>query len=291
MIDRAALATLAAVLRSGSFDRASARLGVTPSAVSQRIKSLEEQMGAALILRGTPCAATPLGARLLRHADAVGALEAQLLGEIGVSGAAMPTLRIAVTADSLATWLIPALASVKDVLFDLVIDDQDHSADWLRRGEVAGALTARAQPVQGCDAVQLGALRYHAAASPGYLTRWFPEGLTPEAARTAPMLQFNAKDALQHQWLRGQIGAEIAPLAHQIASAQGFHDAAVAGLGWGMIPAALIKDDLSRGRLALLAPDPLDQPLTWQTPRATKATTTALTAAIRHAARTGLVTV
>lgn len=222
MIDSAALATLSAVLHSGSFDRASARLGLTPSAVSQRIKALEDRLGAPLILRGTPCTATPLGARLLHHADTVAALETALLRDIGQPADARPVLRIAVTADSLATWLMPALAATGDVLFDLVIDDQDHSAEWLRRGEVAGALTARPGPVRGCDCVALGALRYHAVASPDWHARWLPAGLEPAALSRAPMLLFNAKDALQHQWMLRETGARLARRRIRSAPRTGF---------------------------------------------------------------------
>ena len=55
MLDYAALAALAAVIREGSFERAASALHVTPSAVSQRIRSLEERVGCALVVREQPC--------------------------------------------------------------------------------------------------------------------------------------------------------------------------------------------------------------------------------------------
>lgn len=283
------LETLSAVLRSGSFEQAAARLGITPSAVSQRIKALEERIGSPLILRGTPCSATALGARLLHHADTVAALERQLFDEIGAPLPDSVPLRVAVTADSLATWVIPALVEVDGYLFDLVIDDQDHSAEWLRRGEVAGALTARTRPVQGCSALALGALRYVAVASPEYLEKWFPGGLTAEAAARAPMLQFNAKDALQHKWLSGNLGQRVTPPAHIIGSSNGFIDAAEAGLGWGMVPEAMADAALHERRLSRLAPAPMDVPVIWQTARATERATATLTRALKCAARDALV--
>ncbi|MBL9054474.1 MAG: LysR family transcriptional regulator, partial [Tabrizicola sp.] len=132
MLDLAQLSALAAVHRRGSFDLAAAELNVTPSAVSQRIKALEEVAGALLVRRGTPCIATETGLRLIRHYDEVSLLERTLTADLPGLESSPATLRIAVNADSLATWVIPALAATKGLLFDLVIDDQDVSQDWLR---------------------------------------------------------------------------------------------------------------------------------------------------------------
>jgi len=172
MLDYSALLALAEVIRRGSFEAAAAALRVTPSAVSQRIKALEERMGAVLVLRGQPCVATETGGRLVRHLDQVQLLE-QALGQ-----AAVPAqVRVAVNADSLATWFLPALAGPEGLLFDLVIDDQDHSDEWLRRGEVLAAVTAHPGPVAGCDTRPLGRLRYIATASPAFVARWFAAGI------------------------------------------------------------------------------------------------------------------
>ncbi|MEZ5756280.1 MAG: ArgP/LysG family DNA-binding transcriptional regulator, partial [Paracoccaceae bacterium] len=193
MLDPAQLAALAAVHRRGSFDLAAAELHVTPSAISQRLKALEERIGTLLIRRGTPCAATETGLRLIRHHDEVVLLEQALATELPGISPGPVTLRIAVNADSLATWIIPALASCTDFLFDIVIDDQEVSQDWLRRGEVSAAVTAHPGPLQGCDTLPLGRLRYRATASPAYLARWMPDGPTPAALSRAPALTFSDK--------------------------------------------------------------------------------------------------
>ncbi len=201
MLDPAQLAALAAVHRRGSFDHAAAELHVTPSAISQRIKALEETTGALLIRRGQPCRATDTGLRLIRHHDEVTLLERTLSQDLPGLAPGTATLRIAVNADSLATWVIPALAATDGLLFDLVIDDQDVSQDWLRRGEVVAAITSHPGPLQGCDALALGALRYRATASPAYIARWFPEGVTAKALAMAPGLMFSEKDHLQTRWV------------------------------------------------------------------------------------------
>ena len=200
MLDPAQLAALAAVHRRGAFDLAAAELHVTPSAISQRIKALEEATGTLLIRRGQPCRATEPGLRLIRHHDEIVLLERTLAQDLPGLAPGPATLRIAVNADSLATWVIPALAQTEGFLFDLVIDDQEVSQDWLRRGEVVAAITAHPGPLQGCDTLPLGSLRYRATASPAYLERWFPQGVSVQTLSQAPALTFSDMDRLQELW-------------------------------------------------------------------------------------------
>ena len=285
------LSALSAVLRHGSFESAAAELKVTPSAISQRIKALEDRVGGSLINRGTPCTGTASGLRLAKHAEDVGVLEAQLSRELALDSAPGPArIRIAINADSLATWFIPAMAAVTDMLFDLVVDDQDHSADWLKRGEVSAAVTATAKPVGGCDAVPLGALRYVATASPQFVDQWFPEGATAQALARAPCLTFNAKDALQRSWIAEVTGQRLSPPTHFLPSTHAFVDAARAGLGWGMNPEPLVRGPIRNGRLVPLdASALLDVPLTWQVSRIMAPALQPLTKAVQAAARKGLV--
>jgi LysR family transcriptional regulator (chromosome initiation inhibitor) len=288
MLDYALLSALAAVVRTGSFERAAQQLNVTPSAISQRIKLLEERIGAILVVRGQPCLATETGQRLCQHVEQVALLENSLRQTLpGLEPEDRPvTLRLAVNADSLATWFIPAMAQTEGFLFDLVLDDQDHSADWLRRGEVLAAVTSHGQPVQGCNCYALGALRYAATASPGFVERWFPEGLSEEAAARAPCLVFNRKDRLQALWLRQALGSDVQPPLHWLPSSQAFVDGALAGLGWGMNPDLLVEDHLRAGRLVALKPsEPLEVPLYWQQSRIVGPLLADLTRAVLATAR------
>lgn len=285
------LKALATILRRGSFEAAAAELSVTPSAISQRIKALEDRIGAALINRGSPCTGTPIGARLAKHAEDIGLLEAQLVRELALEPAegGPARVRIAVNADSLATWFAAALADVPGLLFDLVIDDQDHSAEWLRRGEVSAAVTAQARAVAGCDAIPLGALRYLATASPGFAETWFAGGLTEPALAQAPCLVFNAKDGLQARWIEAQVGRRLSPPAHHIPSTHAFVDAARAGLGWGMNPEVLVRGPIRNGRLVALSPEAMDVPLVWQVSRIMAPALAEVTRAVRDAAARSLV--
>lgn len=290
MLDYTHLQTLAEVLRTGSFEEAAARLGVTPPAVSQRIRALEDRMGTTLVRRGPPATATDMGARLARHAEDVALMESDLLGGRDLTSEDRPVIRLAVNADSLATWVLPALATLDGFLFDLVIDDQDHSADWLKRGEVTAAVTAHGGAIAGCDAHPLGALRYLACAAPDYMRRWFAGGVTAESLGAAPALVFNRKDKLQGRWAKAALGTRVAFRGHVIASAEGFVTATRLSLGWGMLPEAMIGDDLAAGRIAPLIPGtPLDVPLHWQVGRLPGGALPRLTKAIRQAAKTVLV--
>ena len=196
------LAAVAAVIREGSFERAAAALGVTPSAVSQRVRGLEERLGTVLVVRGQPCLATDVGRTLAAHVDRVRMLEADLAPSLAPNGPPL-TLRVAVNADSLATWFpaaAGAFARSTGLLLDLTLEDEAHTVARLRSGEVLAAVTADPEPVPGCLTIALGSLRYAACASPDYLRRFFPAGVTPEALAVAPHLRFDRRDVLQSRW-------------------------------------------------------------------------------------------
>lgn len=274
MFDYAAMRAVAAIVETGSFERAAHRLGVTPSAVSQRVRQLEERLGSVLIVRGAPCTATEAGEWLCRHMETVGLLERDLLAQMpGLAGPASApqavTLHVATNADSLGTWFLAALADFAarqpDLLFNLAIDDEDHTADWLSQGRVVAAVTSLERPVTGCRRLALGALRYHAVASPAFIARHFPSGVTAEAVIRAPALTFNQKDRLQSRWLALSLGVTAPYATHWLPSTQAFLEASLAGMGWSLNPLPLVREHLAAGRLVELVPDtPLDVPLFWQ---------------------------
>lgn len=288
-IDAAQLQTFAAIVDEGSFDAAAQSLRITPSAVSQRIKALERHIGQVLVSRSKPCRATESGRALLRLARQVSLLEIEALAaargqlDVAASDAHPVRIPIAVNADSLASWFLPALSDLPAdqlVYFDLRQEDQDHSAALLRDGSVLAAVTADPRVVQGCQVQRLGAMRYRAMMSPAYADRWFPEGPTAEALAAAPILVFNRKDALQHRFLRKLTRRKVSPPVHYIPAAVAFVDAVRQGLGWGMVP-----EQLATRNLVELAPGRyVDVPLYWQHWKLDSQLLTTLTAAVRTAA-------
>ena len=289
MLDYQTLRALSAVIRTGSFDKAAHQLGVTASAISQRIKGLEDRLGTVLVVRGQPCEPTDVGRRLIQHADDVALLEHAVARDLGYAAASETvgtTIRVAANADSLATWFVTALAAAGDpVLYDVVIDDQDHSLDWLARGEVVAAISGQDQAIQGCDCRPLGALRYIPTASPAFVARLFADGLSVEAFKRAPSMTFNGKDQLQHDWVKGQTGQSVVMPTHWLPSTQAFVDAAKVGLGWGMNPEVLVREALASGQLVALMPDqPYDVPLYWHTSRLASQALKPLTEAVTQVA-------
>ncbi|OYD75719.1 UNVERIFIED_ORG: LysR family transcriptional regulator [Burkholderia sp. CF145] len=272
MLDYALLDALAAVVRHGSFDRAAAALSVTPSAVSQRVKLLEERVGSVLVKRGQPCTATRSGALLCRHTERVLLLEAELNGRMPeLPGALLepwPTLRVAVNDDSVGTWFIDAVADFcaeRGMLLDLVIDDQDHTAQRIRDGSVQGAVTTQSEPVQGCRSTRLGRMRYRAVCTPAFYERYFSEGISRDTLRCAPCVDFNPKDQLQKRFVHKITRGEIDAPTHWIPHVSGFLRACATGMGWGMCPERMIAAQLESGELIDMAPGKhLDVDLYWQ---------------------------
>ncbi|AIC27738.1 chromosome replication initiation inhibitor protein [Rhizobium etli bv. mimosae str. IE4771] len=273
MLDYPALRAVATVVQTGSFERAATVLNVTPSAVSQRVKQLEERLGVVLVVRGTPCTATEKGEWLCRHMENVGMLEAELLGHLPAlvdpdEPRQRVTLQIATNADSLGTWFVEAMSTFarnSSYLLNIAVDDQDHTAEWLQRGRVIAAVTSVEKPIRGCRRFALGVLRYHATATPDFVARNFPQGVTAEAIRNAPALTFSQKDRLQSTWVRQTFGRDLDYPTHWLPSPQSFVEATLSGMGWGMNPTQLTREHLASGRLVELVPDtPLDVPLFWQ---------------------------
>ena len=297
MLDESLLAAVAAVTREGSFERAARVLHVTPSAVSQRVRLLEERIGAALIVRGQPCLPTEIGARLCRHAELVSVLEAELRRELPTlpqdpQDALHASLRVAVNADSLETWFVDAMADFgreNATLLNLTLDDEDHTAEWLRRGHVLAAVTSLRAPVHGCRSRRLGALRYVATACPDFVRRWFGSGVGLDALVRAPSLVFDRNDRLQALWARRHVRREVDLPAHRLPSTRAFVDAALAGVGWGMNPVALVREHLRSGALVELVPDtPVDVPLHWQVTRLEVPVLARLTQSVTRAASAAL---
>lgn len=289
MYDRSQLATLAAVIDTGSFEAAAQALHVTPSAISQRVRGLEDSAGAVLVQRIRPCVATTAGEHLLRLARQVADLEADVDAvlqhrDADVAGA---TLSIAANADSVSTWFVEALKAAggaTGAAFDVRVDDENHTAALLRSGVVMGAVTTAAEAVQGCRSVPLGSLRYRAVASPDLDIVDLPSLIA------APQARFHATDQLPAQLLAKATRRPLTGIVHTVGAGDGYLAAIRAGLGWGAIPELLAAEHLASGALVEVAGGRhLDVALHWQHWRIASAPLLALTDAVVSTARTHLV--
>jgi LysR family transcriptional regulator (chromosome initiation inhibitor) len=270
MIPSELIQTLSAVVSDGTFDAAARTLHVTPSAVSQRIKALEQRVGRVLVVRSKPVRPTEAGEAVLRLGQQLALLERETLRELGAERADdRPTpIPIAVNADSLATWILSPLARVAEresIVFDLVRDDQDHTAALLASGSVMAAVASNATPVPGCVSSPLGRMRYRAYATPAYASRWFPDGLTSEALARAPRIDLDRKDTVQARFHRRISRRAADPPRHFVPASADFAVAVRLGLGWAMLPDAHAAAAVESGELVDLAPGRhLDVPLHWQ---------------------------
>jgi LysR family transcriptional regulator, chromosome initiation inhibitor len=289
--DSAQLETFAAVVDEGSFDAAARSLRVTPSAVSQRIKALESRLGQVVVMRGKPARPTAAGEALLRLARQVSLLELEAIVAVRGTVEAL-RLPIAVNADSLNNWFLPAMLDLSqslDARFQVHQEDEEHSAEFLRNGTVLAAVTADPRPVQGCRVVPLGKMRYLPVATPEYAERWLAGKPLADALAEAPMVIFNAKDVLQHRLIRKVTRRRMDPPTHAVPAPGAFHQAVRIGLGWGMIEDEIAEPELAAGRLVDVAPGKyIDVPLYWQHWKLESPILDALTAAVLRAAAAGL---
>ena len=243
-------------------------LGLSQSAISQRIKLLEARIGQPVLIRATPPTPTEIGRRLLNHVQQVRLLERDLQSAVpALDDEGLPErLRIALNADSLATWWAPAVGDFcaeQHLLLDLVVEDQTVGLKRMRAGEVAACLCASERPVAGARSVLLGAMRYRALASPAFIARHFPDGVSAALLSKTPALVFGPDDFLQHRYLAA-LGVDGGFEHHLCPSSEGFIRLAEAGLGWGLVPELQVREQLERGMLVELLPDkPIDVPLYW----------------------------
>ena len=282
------LETLRALIEDGTFEKAARRLHVTASAVSQRVKAMEQSAGRVLVQRTSPVQLTPAGAVVLRYARQVELLEADTERALQENG---PTDRpvlisLAVTADSLATWFLGALAGVAadlDLAVDLHREDQEHTLSLLRSGAVMAAVTSTRESIQGCVTEPLGRMRYRAVATPAFETRWLSAGLG--ALSAAPVVTFDHNDDLQDAFLRAHGGRPGEAPRHVIPTSHDFARAVLLGLGWGLLPEQQCLAEIADGSLVeLAAAHPVDVPLYWQRWNLSSPLLDAVSAAVRAGA-------
>ena len=257
--DPNALECLAAIVEEGGFERAAVRLSITQSAVSQRLRSLEVQVGTVLIVRSRPLKPTSAGRLLLKHAMQMRLLRADLERDLkdlapGAAGGGRDEERIsiAINADSISTWALPALSGLarQGLNMEIITDDQDFTIEWLREGQVLGCVTTLKQALRSCRLVPLGAMRYVAVAEAAYAAEHCPDGLSPHNFRSVPFIAFNRKDDLQAEFIGRAFGLKHVSLSQlYVPSSEGQVRAVMAGWGVSVLPELQVREHLQSRRL------------------------------------------
>lgn len=301
MFDPRQLEALQAVHAEGSFQGAARALQLTPAAITQRIKALEAAVGSRVLIRGKTLRLTPPGEAILTYQQRAHLLAEDLLRALNLDGQTYTgrtrwrTARVAINADSMASWFLPGVATTlarHRLLLDVVIDDQDHTHEALRSGEVMGCVTTLAQPMKGCLAEPLGIMRYRCLASPDLVQRCHDGRgkLSVHRLLAQPAIIFNRKDALQDRFLLQHAGLKepVYP-RHFVPALDAFEKAIALGMGWGMVPdwpGVERPPHLSE----VLPGATVDLALYWQHWERESATAAALTRAVKRAAAERLLT-
>ncbi|MES2127809.1 MAG: ArgP/LysG family DNA-binding transcriptional regulator [Pseudomonadota bacterium] len=267
-LDYRALAVLDAVATTGSFEKAALLLGMSQSAVSQRIKALEDATGRLLVIRGTPSVPTGLGQRLVVHHRHVKLMEAALDIDLG-QDVSLPDVAVAVDADSLATWFaqaLPSLLSPPRCQFAVAAADAEHALKLVREGAVFGAVASApdgpADHANGTSSTPLGILRYLCVATPVFAGHWFGDGFSIEAVKLAPAVVSERK--LLAGFLARHFDYKGAFPHHTLPVSGALNGCISAGVAYGLMPELQALALIDKGSLVDLNPGKtFDQALAW----------------------------
>ena len=270
--DYDSLVVLAAVVRTGSFEAAASSLDVTQSAVSQRIKQLEEKVGSVLIVRGRPCLATEDGLLLCQHAEQVALLRHELNEQLVSRGEGTGTkavsVRIAVNSDSLATWfpeVVDRAANELNLRLEVIPDDQEFTEERLRSGDALAIVTSSDKSIPGCKSFAIGSMEYMAVASRQYADENFAGGANLATVSSSPSIRFDRKDTLPQQWVLLAFGDTARLSSHYIPSYEGHLLCCTKGIGWAMMPTETVMPLVNDGKLVEIVREVrISTPLFWQ---------------------------
>jgi LysR family transcriptional regulator, chromosome initiation inhibitor len=297
MLDHKQLDAFSATVQTGSMALAAKQLNITLAAVSIRIKALESRCGQRLLIRSKTASATRAGQILVAHISRMRLLEADLDERLAPSGQEMQwlTLSVAVNADSLASWFLPGVKQTLQqhrLLLHSLVDDQEHTLQWLQNGDVLGCVTELSKPLRGCAAQSLGTMRYLCLGSPeiAHQLQTLKRHANTPALLQIPALCFNHKDQLQNRFLTEAFKLrDVSYPRHYLPAGDAYHLALLEGLGWGLQADVQMRlqwqGDLEMGRLVDLYPGRhVDVPLYWHHWSQESAQAARLTAAVIEAA-------
>ena len=258
-LDYNLLEALNAIVEHEQFEKAAKTLGISQSAISQRLKLLEQQIGQPSLIRTNPPTLTEVGERLLAHYRHVATLENDLLQDLyKEESSEWSKFGIGINADSLATWLLPAIKPLlkkNRILVECYVDDQDETLELLRSGVVAGCISSIERTAHGCQVTYLGKMNYWCVSTPNFKKKYFKTGVTKENIKQAPACIYNKKDKLHFAYLKKYFRfQELNIPFHLVPSSEGFVDTALAGIAYALIPRLQCEDYCNRGKLVNLTP-------------------------------------
>ncbi|TMM47486.1 ArgP/LysG family DNA-binding transcriptional regulator [Colwellia ponticola] len=254
------LAALAEVIELQSFELAAQKLFISQSAVSQRIKALEEHVGQPVLIRNQPIVATIAGEQLLSHFKKVKQLEHELVPLLSPDTPIKPMkVALAVNADSIATWFIDAITPVlKNYLVELnlIIEHEERTLDKLRSGQAIGAVSVIEKPLKGYRSFKLGEMQYCLVASKGFAQKYFPDGVSRRSLKMAPAISYDHKDDMHVRYIAKHFNLAASEYyCHSVRSSEAFVELVKQGVAYCLLPKLQIEQELKTGQLISLCPD------------------------------------
>jgi len=254
------LKALAAIIETQNFELAANNLSISQSAISQRIKLLEENVGQPILIRTQPIELTSVGEQLHSHYKKVQQLESELLPELLPDAPVKPMkISLAVNADSIATWFIKALTPVlKDHLIELnlLIEHEERTLDKLRSGEAVGAVSVIEAPLKGYRAFELGKMKYCLVSSKSFQEKYFSKGVTKTSLKMAPAISYDHKDDMHVRYIAKHYDLAASEYyCHSVRSSEAFVELAKQGVAYCLLPELQIKNELRSGELIKLCPE------------------------------------
>jgi len=269
VFDYKLLSALSSIIEMQSFELAANKLFITQSAISQRIKLLEENIGQPILIRSQPIELTAVGEQLLSHFKKVQQLENELLPELLPDKPTKPMkISLALNADSMATWFIQAVTPVLKehlVELNLLIAHEEQTLDKLRTGEAIGAVSVIKKPLKGHRSFELGKMNYCLVCSKSFQKKYFVEGVTKLSLKMAPAISYDHQDDMHERFIVKHFGlASSEYYSHSVRSSEAFVELAKQGVAYCLVPELQIKAELASGELIKLCPQKqLIQTLYW----------------------------
>jgi DNA-binding transcriptional LysR family regulator len=248
------------VVEAGSISGAADRLGVAKSAVSRRLKELEEHLGVELFHRTTRRMNLTDTGRAFYH-QSVRILEDVLEAEHATSqahGTLKGSLKIALPSTFGLMHMGPAinefLQAHPEIEFDL--DFNDREVDLIQEGFDLAIRIAKL-PDSSLIARRLAPIQFVMCASPVYLERMgMPE--SPDQLREHQCLVYSLLRDYEYWYLTDSTGKEIRTKIHpylKASTGEFLKDAAVEGLGISLLPSFIAYKEIERGALVPVLKD------------------------------------
>ncbi|MDD9908533.1 MAG: ArgP/LysG family DNA-binding transcriptional regulator [Ahrensia sp.] len=267
MFDYPLLEALLAIEREGSFENAAQAMGISKSAISQKIGLLEQRLGAPVLERN-PARPTAFGRSLCRHFERVRLLESVLSIEHGhhfdTKRIETASLKVAVDDDMPTRCLLNTLEPVADdhrnLLFDISIRKNGDTIDSLQNGDAAAAIsTANTSSIlspqtRDIQTHELGSLTFIAVASPEFAANALLDGIRQEALIQARCASYDADNDLNVRFASELLGMSIGKPTYTIPSTHGLRTLVLDGCAWAVLPSHLVRQHLVTGRLVDLCP-------------------------------------